>query len=176
MNSIISFFQSKVAIAIIGTVIFGGVAGLIAAGPFSSNSNHTSAYQAQSNTNPSGNGNNGTTPGASTPGSTPSAGATPGTTPTATPTKSPPTPTPTPGVGQATTLSGTVTSVSVGSNLFKVRSGGVTKTVTVTSQTNFTGLCTNLSGMQTSWRATIHGSYQSDGTFAATSVFSWIDN
>lgn len=185
MSKLIFYLQSKIALAIIGMILFGGGAALIASASFSGAANHASGNQSQNTTNISNNGNPTNAPGASTPttaDATPSETPKPGKSPTATPTPRPPrpTPTPTPGIGQATSLSGTVSYVNTASHLFKVRtsSGGTitTRTVTVTSQTTFTGACTSLSGMQTQWKVTIQGAYQADGTFAATAVTSWIDD
>jgi hypothetical protein len=172
MSKLIPYFQSKIALAIIGTLVFGGGAALLASASFGPTT------QAQTNTNISANANTTATPGTTIPGTTPTTTSAPSATPTATPTPRPPTPTstPAPGIGQPTTLTGTVTSVNNAGNLFKVRSGGVTKTVTVTSQTTFTGACTSLSGMQTQWKVTVQGAYQDDGTFAATAVNSRVDD
>src|SRR5690242_1460343 len=100
MSRLRYFFQSKVALAIIGTVLFGGSAAVLASASFAP-ANQPSATQLQSNINNSSDGSNTSTPEAS-----PSATPTPGKSPTATPTR---TPTPTPGIGQPTSLGGTVT-------------------------------------------------------------------
>lgn len=180
MSRRILFFQSKVALAIIGTLLIGGGAALMASASFSAAPNQSSTNQSQNYVNASTSEDDtpssATTPTTSTAGTTPSSTPTPGKSPTATPTRRPPTPTPTPGIGQATSFTGTVISVDTAASLFKVSSGGVTKTVTVTSQTTFTGACTALSGMHTQWWVDVHGAYQADGTFAATSVKSSLDD
>jgi hypothetical protein len=177
MSRLILFFQSKVALAIIGAVLLGGGAALAAAGPFGASPHPSTTQQPQSYANISSNGNGTATPGSSTPEASPAATPTSGTSPTATPTRRPPTPTPTPGIGQPTSLRGSVTNVNTSANLFKIRlSTGSIKTVTVTPQTTFTGACTSLGGLRSGWQVDVQGAYQADGSFAATAVNSWLDD
>jgi Domain of unknown function (DUF5666) len=176
MGRLMVLFQSKVALAIIGTLLLGSGAALIAAGPFSATANQTTTRQSPNYTIGSANGTATATPAPSATNNPPGVTPTSGKTPTATPKPRPPTATPTTGSGQVTTLNGTVTSVNTAANQFTVRSGGVTKTVTVTSQTTFTGACTSLSGMNTGWQVRAQGTYQADGSFAASSVNSYFDN
>ena len=165
MSRLILFFQSKIALAMIGTVLFGGGAALIAASSFSVIPNQSTTNQAQTSANISAN-RNGT--------STPSTSGT-SSTPTATPKPRPPTPTP--GSGQATNLRGTVTSVNTAASLFTVRLyGGAAKTIIVQTQTTFQGACTALSGMHTGWQVVVKGKYQADGSFVASNVTSSWDN
>lgn len=171
MSRLILFFQSKVVLAIIGTVLFGGTAALLAGGAFTGPGTQPTAQQPQTYANISSSGTSTST------ALTATATVTPGISPTATPTPRQPTPTPTTPSEQATTLHGTVTSVNTSSSLFTVRiSGGATKTVTVQPQTIFQGACTSLSGMQTGWHVTVRGIYQTDGSFAASNVTSSMDD
>jgi hypothetical protein len=149
MSRLILFFQSKVALAIMGAVLFGGGAALLASASFAPNASQAAAAQSQTRTNLSTSEN--------------------GTTPTATATRTP--------TAQATSLHGSVTSVNISANLFTVRiSGGATRTVVVTSQTLFQGACSTLGGLHTGWHVVVEGAYQDDGTFAATAVTSSFDN
>jgi hypothetical protein len=170
MSRRILLFQSKVALAIIGTVLIGGGAAFIAAASFSATPSQTAANQSQNYVNIPASGDDTATPATAT------SATTPGKSPTATPTRRPPTPTPTTGGSQATNLRGTVTSVDTANNQFTVMTSSGARTVTVTPQTSFTGACTSLSGMQTQWKVVAQGVYKADGTFAATSVYSsWDD-
>jgi hypothetical protein len=158
MSRFIVFFQSKVALAIIGTVLFGGGAALVAAAPFTI-TNHAATKQAQNYTEISANGNETATP------TTP----TPGKSPTATPTPRPPTPTA--GSAQIITLHGTVGTINTGAGTFTIKlGGGSTKTVRVTSQTTFQGDATSLSGIHSGWHVDVQGVYQANGTFTAYSI------
>lgn len=186
MSRLILFFQNKIAIAILGAVVCGGGAAFVAAGAFTMITNHAAPQQPQTYADISSNGTGTPTPGTAVPGTTPTTAAatpgatpsaTPGTSPTATPTPRPPTPTPTPKAGQAGIIQGTVTTVNTSTSLFTVRVfPGATETVVVNSQTSFQGACTSLSGLQSGWQVSVHGTYQADGSFAASSVYSSLDN
>jgi cytoskeletal protein RodZ len=171
MSRRILFFQSKVALAIIGAVLIGGGAALMASASFSATPNQSSTNQSQNYVNvPTSGGSapsSATTPTTSASGTTPSPTSTPGKSPTATPTRRPPTPTPTPKNGQAGTINGTVTSVDTTANQFTVRMiSGALKTVFVNSQTTFQGACTSLSGLHTGWDVVVQGVYQGSALLA----------
>jgi hypothetical protein len=175
MSRLILFFQSKVALAVIGAVLCGGGAALVAAVPFSGFTNHAAPQQPQSFASIAAIGTGTATPAARTPGSSPTPGGspTPGKSPTATPTPRPPTPTPTPKAGQAGSVRGTVTNVNTNTSLFAVRVfTGATTTVVVNSQTTFQGACTSLSGLHAGWSVTVQGVYQADGSLLANAVHS----
>jgi hypothetical protein len=175
MSKLMLFFQSKLVLAMIGTVLFGGTAALLASQTFPGPATHPSAQQPQT----AGDLTAGATSTATRLAATATATTRPS--PSATPTSRVPTSTPSPTAttpsGQTTTLRGTVTKVNTSSGQFTARiSGGATKTVTVQSQTTFQGACTSLSGLQPGWFVVVQGTYQPDGSFAATSVTSSFDN
>lgn len=162
MSRLILFFQSKVTLAIIGAVLCGGGAALVAAMPFTGTINHGAPQQPQGFASIAAVGT-----GTATVGSSP----TPGKSPTATPTPRLPTPTPTPRAGQAGGVRGTVTNVNTSTSLFTVRVfTGATTNVIVNSQTTFQGACTSLSGLHTGWSVIVQGVYQADGSLLANAV------
>jgi hypothetical protein len=51
--------------------------------------------------------------------------------------------------------------------------GSGTHTIVVDANTTFTGNSSSLSGLQAGWGVTIRGKVQPDGTFLASSVYSY---
>jgi hypothetical protein len=73
------------------------------------------------------------------------------------------------GQDQQIEVQGTITSIGTTSFVIKLSDGG-TKTVTVSSATHFSGRSHNLSHLKVGEGVTVHGSVQSNGIVAATSV------
>jgi hypothetical protein len=73
------------------------------------------------------------------------------------------------GQDQQIELQGTVMSIGTSSFVIKLSSGG-TKTVTVSSATHFSGRIHKLSHLKVGDTVNVHGTIQSNGTVAATSV------
>ena len=169
MSGLILFFKSKVVLAILGAVLFGTAGAMVATFPFGSVPSSSSASARQGQAGVAALDNTTATPAGTTPSST--------TMPTKTPTRAPtPKPTNTPGTGSVT-LRATVQSVNTSANTFTVKlfSGTIT-TVTVTANTVFQGGANSLSGLQVGWSVSVKGTYQTDGTFAASNVNAIIDN
>lgn len=166
MSGLILFLKSKVVLAILGAVLFGTAGALVAAVPFGSTPPGPSSNTPQGQAGLVALDDATATPVKATPSNTAA--------PTNTPTKiPPPKPTNTPGTG----LRGTVQSVNTSANTFTIKlfSGTIT-TVTVTANTVFQGRTTSLGGLQVGWSVKVTGTYQPDGTFAATIVNAIIDN
>lgn len=156
MSRLILFYQSKVALAIIGAVLCGGGAAWVAAVPFTGTPNRTASTQPQSYAGIAAIGTGTATPAARTPGKSPTAT---------------PTPTPTAGNGQPNPLRGVVANVDTSTNSFTVRVfGGATKSVIVTSQTTFQGVASSLSGLSPGWTVQVRGVYRADGALVASDV------
>lgn len=160
MHTVILLLKSKVALAIIGTVLFGSMGAFIATFPFSSvfqsAPNSSASIQAQAGL---------AAIGAST--ATPDASASSTPRPHAT----------TPTGGQLTDLRGTVSSTNPGASSFLIRQfNGATTTVMVTSKTTFQGDAQSLSGLQPGWHVDVKGTYQANGTFTASLVNANNDN
>ncbi len=143
--------RSKVALAMIGTLVAGAFGAAV--GAWSAPHGSTQAAQSSSALSP-------------VPTSTPSPP------PTATP--APPSPTATAIVTSTTTVRGRV--VSIGTNSINCReSNGTTVTVTVTSATVWTGAANSLAQVRSGQRVNAQGA-TTDGQFVATSVNIQNDN
>jgi hypothetical protein len=172
MSGLILFLKSKVVLAVLGAVLFGTAGALVAAVPFGSTPPGSSSSAPQGQAGLAALDDATATPGGATSSST----STPTQSPTKAPTKtSTPKPTNTPGTG-AVTLRGTIQSVNTSANTFTIKlfSGAIT-TVGVTANTVFQGRATSLSGLQVGWSVSVTGTYQTDGTFAATTVNAYDD-
>ncbi|GEM_PF-1426098 len=170
MSRLVLLFRSKVALAIMGAVLCGGGAAWMVATPFNFSSGHSSNAQFQTQAGAVDITGDTATPGATAP-TTPSAAA-PGSKPSATSTPKStrsPTPTATPG-SQGITLRGSVGSVNTNAGTFTLISNGVTKTVVVTNNTTYHNGLSSLSDLHSGLYVAVRGTYQPDGTFAATSV------
>lgn len=156
MQKLILLLKSKVALAIIGTVLFGSLGAFSASFPFSSvfhgAQKPSASLQAQAGLASIG-----------------AATATPMASATSTPTPRPATPTP--AGGQLLDLHGTVSSTNPGAGSFIIRqSNGATTTVMVTSNTTFQGDARSVSGLQPGWHVDVKGLFQANGTFTASLV------
>lgn len=167
MSGLILFFKSKVVLAIMGAVLFGTAGAMVATLPFGSAHSSPSASARQGQAGVAALDNTTATSSGPTPGSTQ---------PAKTPTKAPaPKPTNTLGTGGGT-LRGTVQSVNTSANTFTIKLfGGTITTVTVTANTVFQGHASSLSGLQVGWSVSVQGTYQANGTFAATNVNAYDD-
>ena len=168
MSGLVLFFKSKVVLAILGAVLFGTAGTLVAAVPFGNTSSNSSSSAPQGQAGLAALDNGTATPGGTAQGSP---------TPTKTPTRAAtPKPTNTPGTGSVT-LRGAVQSVNTSANTFTIKlNNGTITTVAVTANTVFQGRANSLSGLQVGWSVSVKGTYQTDGTFAASNVNAIIDN
>ena len=171
----LQFLKTKVAMALIGTVLIGGTSAVLAArtvnepsviqtsNSVTTNSNSTTSSQLPSATSSSAK---------ATATSSPTAVGI-STVPVSKPTFPP---TATPAVGQTVTLFGTVT--SVGSNTFVLTRLGATHTIDVNGGTIWNpgqGGATSLSTLQTGMHAQVTGTVQANGSCLASQVSSSID-
>ena len=142
----VQFFQTKVAMALIGAILIGGTSAVLAARTVNEPSvlQTSNALTTNSNSTTSGQLPSATSSTAKPATSSPTAVVVP-TVPDSKPTVPP---TATPAVGQTVTYSGTVTSVSVGTNTFVLTRNGVQHTIDVNAGTTFTGSATSFSGLQ----------------------------
>jgi hypothetical protein len=152
-----SLLSSRVALAIAGAVIVGGISAAAVVKPMLSHGTAL-AVTSQSQTNLS-----------------PTRSPTPETTPTVVPTPTAtaqPRPTPAPTRTPVPTLQGIVG--TVGSSSFALQAGGVSRTVNVNAGTVFRyqGAPSSLSALQPGWHAVARGAYQMGGTFLA----SWVES
>lgn len=172
MSGFILYLKSKVALAVLGAVLFGTAGAMVAVLPFhSSPSTNTSSSAPQGQAGAAVLDNTTATPGSASPSST----SVPTQTPTKAPTRTPaPKPTNTPGTG-GTTLRGTVQSVNTSANTFTIlQSSGTVTTVTINANTVFQGHATSLGSLQAGWKVYVTGTYQGS-TFAATNVNAYDD-
>jgi Domain of unknown function (DUF5666) len=154
--------SSRVALAIIGAIVVGGISAAVAARP-AVHSDAALADTGRSQTSRS-------SLTLATPRATAShkQSAAPHARPTATPRPGPPAPTATP----LPSLQGTVTSTSPFTSSFVLGlDGAPPMTVDVNSNTVFRGAASSLSTLASGMQADVRGVHQSDGTFLA----SWVD-
>jgi hypothetical protein len=176
------FFQTKVAMALIGAILIGGTSAVLAArtvnegslvqttNALTTNSSSTTAGQPATSTSTS-NASQATATAQATAGGGGGGQPTP-TTPVTQPTR---VPTPTPAVGQTVTYGGTVSNISQTNNTFVV---GRTSphTIDVNSGTTFTGAATSFGALLSGMHATVTCTVQANGSCLAATVSSSTDN
>lgn len=159
-----TFFRSRVLVALIGLLLFGGVSA-IAAFLMTSHPAQVALINAgaASATTPS------VTTGAAA--TTATTGSTRPASATATPQPNVTSAPPSSGGGQLVDLQGSVSSVNTSAGQFVVNAtNGASVTVVVTSSTTYQGDARSLSSLRVGWTIQVKGTARADGTFLATNV------
>ena len=155
------FFRSRVMVAVIGLVLFGGIS---AATAFL-----MSFHPAQVALVGAGQ-SGAATPSGTARAATPTATTAPARPATATAQPNPPSAPPSSDGGQLVDLQGSVNSVNTSASTFVVNSNGAIVTVVVTASTTFQGDAHSLSALRQGWKVQVKGTPQAGGTFLATLV------
>lgn len=161
-----TFFRSRIMLALIGLILIGGVSAAVAVATAPQSFRSALATTGQTK---------------ATPTATLAATATatrvvaPPVQPTAIPPASP-TATPAASTSQLVDLHGTVASISASAGTFAMSVNGSSMTVETNGATQFTGDAKSLSALRTGWKVEVKGTTQANGPFIATLVNANSDN